>query len=520
MRDDPIRLGRLVDLERCRVGDKILYGGERNLLLFGANGTGKGMRVLVPNLLQTTALTSPKSIVVIDPKGELAAITAPFRRSLGPVVIINPFGVLTDIPGYEDLRSDGFNPLASLDPAAPSFNVEASLMVEALMPVGGKDPHWDESARALGASLIMHHAIEARRLGQVPSMARVRELLCMPNEKADESNGHEGKGIPKLALSWMESHVAGLRNKGGQFVNWSREKESIASTAMRHTETFDDPEIADDLARGTFDFAELKRRPCTVYLILPPHMMQRHARWLRLLLTTALTAVMRPRQPGEPRVLFMIDEFAALGHLQIIETVWALVRGYGVQIMPVFQDLNQLKAIYGERCETFIGMAGAVASFGPNDMTTAEWLSRRAGDRTELVASYSYSPTPPQQGPGAAASDPASAGFSFSQVKVPLITPHNLLNLPEGFGLVALAGMGNLLPSFVPAYWKIAECQRRARENPYYRRPGRSSAPAMPHGPRPLPIDWYGAYNPNNGYGLGSGASPINAAVSISRAIS
>lgn len=509
MHDDPVRLGRLFDLDRHRVGDKILYGGERNLLVLGPNGSGKGMRLLVPNLLQSVG----KSIVVIDPKGELAAITAPFRRSLGPVVIVNPFGVLTDIPGYEDLHSDGFNPLASLDPADPSFNVKASLIVEALMPVAGHDPHWDESARSLGAATIMHEVIETRRVGQVPSMARVRELLCVPNAKADESNGMQGEGIPRLALSWLESEIAGLRNKAGQFVNWSREKESIASTAMRHTDPFDDPEIANDLARGTFDFAELKRRPCTVYLILPPEMMQRHARWLRLLLTMALSAVMHPRRPGEPRVLFMIDEFAALGHLAIIETVWALVRGYGIQIMPVLQDLNQLKTIYGDRSETFIGMAGAVASFGSNDRTTTEWLSWRAGDRTELVASYSVSPPLPQHAPGRAASDPASAGFSFSQVKVPLIPPHNLLNLPEGFGLVALAGMGNVLPTFMPAHWKIVECQQRARENPYHPTRRKPEQAAISVG------GWYSGFNPTLGYGLGAQSLHGNAAVSINRVI-
>jgi len=315
-----------------------------------------------------------------------------------------------------------------------------------------------------------------------------------------------------LRTRQLETHS--LRNKAGQFVNWSRDKKGIASTEMRHTEFFDDPEIADDLARGTFDFAEMKRRPCTVYLILPPDMMQRHVKWLRLLLTTALSAVMRPRKPGEPRVLLAIDEFTALGHMSIIETVWALVRGYGVQIMQVFQDLNQLKEIFGERWETFIGMAGAVASFGPNDMTTAEWLSRRAGDRTELVASYSYSPTTPQQAPGGAGSDPASAGFSFSQVKVPLIPPHNLLNLPEGFGLVALAGMGNVLPSFMPVYWNITECQQRARDNPYHptRRNPAQAAMSFDSG--------HGTYNPANGYGVGAGSPHVNASASIRRVIS
>ena len=43
----------------------------------------------------------------------------------------------------------------------------------------------------------------------------------------------------------------------------------------------------------------------------------------------------------------------------------------------------QLKKLYPDMWETFIGMAGAVASFTPNDMATAEWLSRRDGRHDE-----------------------------------------------------------------------------------------------------------------------------------------
>jgi type IV secretion system protein VirD4 len=434
------------------------YGGERHVLVFGPNGSGKGMRLLVPNLLQCT----DRSIFVIDPKGELAALTAPFRRTLGDVIILNPFGVLADRPGYEDLAGEGYNPLAMLDPKARSFNADSALLADALVKVESKDPHWDDSARALLAALIMYVAIEARDDGEVPKMARVRELLCRASGQGNPKKNIPPYGVPKIAEEMMKTGIAGLRNKASQFQDWTDEVRSIASAAKRQTEPFDDDEISDDLAKDGFDFREMKKRPITVYVILPPEMMMRHAKWLRLVLSAAIQGVLRVREPDEPKVLFMLDEFAALGHLQVIETVWALVRGYGIQIMPVLQDMNQLKGLYDERWETFIGMAGAVASFAPNDLTTAKWISDRAGETTRVVASYNVSDGGGQPGK-------SSEGASLTQTKVPLIVPHKLFGLGEGFMIVTLAGLSNIVPAYAPGWWEIRQCRERVfRDNPYY----------------------------------------------------
>ena len=87
---DGITLGRHYDDATDRAGGKVIYEGERHLLLFGPNGTGKGTRFLIPNLLSI----KDRSIIVIDPKGELAAVTADYRRTVGEVVMLNPFNVL------------------------------------------------------------------------------------------------------------------------------------------------------------------------------------------------------------------------------------------------------------------------------------------------------------------------------------------------------------------------------------------------------------------------------------------
>ena len=130
-------------------------------------------------------------------------------------------------------------------------------------------------------------------------------------------------------------------------------------------------------------FGKLKEKPTTVYVILPAERMRTHSVWLRLVVVSALRALYRP---GGLRTLLLIDEMPALGHLGPLEDAFGLVRGYKVQIAGICQDLAQLKALYKERWESFLANAGVVQGFTPNDLTTADWMSRRAGQTTLVAA--------------------------------------------------------------------------------------------------------------------------------------
>jgi type IV secretion system protein VirD4 len=482
---EAIEFGRLV--QGRTITGKMRYGGDRHMLVIGGNRSGKGTRILMPNLLN---MSGSRSIVVVDPKGELAAVTAQFRRSLGQrVVIINPFGVMTEFQGYDDLEGVGYNPLCALDPTAHDFNAKASLLAEAMISVDPKNQnkHFDYAGRALLAATMMYVAIIAREKRAVPTMKHVRQLICMASEPARPPSalfpdGTEAYGIPKLAAKMMTSSIAALRNKAAPFTDWNREIQSVASTVRTQTECFDDYEIAENLAKNDFDFREIKRQPTTVYLVLPPDQMRRHSGWLRLLLTSALQAALRPRQWGEPSILFMMDEFAALGHLEIIENAWAQVPGYGIQMMPVIQDLNQLKNLYGDRWESFAANAGVITSFAPNDPTTAEWLSKRMGQTTRMMRTVNTSygqnagnnrGTTNNPNGGGGSSQGNSDGWSQSKnmnetpIKVPFMPPELLYGMKTGYMVVISAGLSNAAPSFAHAYYKITTRDQRARPNPY-----------------------------------------------------
>src|SRR3546814_2398317 len=95
-------------------------------------------------------------------------------------------------------------------------------------------------------------------------------------------------------------------------------------------------------------------------LVLPPDRLATYARWLRLMLAQALTDLARaPASPARP-VLFLLDEFAALGRLEPVERAMGLMAGYGIQLWPILQDVQQLRALYDRRAGTFLSNAGAL----------------------------------------------------------------------------------------------------------------------------------------------------------------
>lgn len=419
-------------------GKILSYKGDRHIAIVGANGTGKSNRLGVPNLLRSVG----RSWVVVDVKPELGPLTATPRRRCGDVVVLDPFNKAR-------MGSVGFNPLATLNPALPSFNADAGLIADAIVTIDGESKHWSESARVLLSWLIMHEVEKARRDGSIPWLGNVRAAV---GAQAGPPTAVyvDGLGIVKDAVEACRSQIEAIRNKAGQFTSWNKEISGILSVATRNTVFLDDIEIARDLG-GSFDFSDIKRKPQTVYLTMPADMLDRHKCWLRLALTAAVRACLDDSQnQGVPVVLFL-DEFATLGHLSIIENVWALVRGYGLQIIPVLQDLGQLKRLYGERWETFIGNAGAVCFFTPGDSLTAKYLSERIGPQMALFPGYN----------AGQANQAAGLNVSYGYKPMPAISPFELYGMRQGQAFVILAGLSPVVPASAP-WWADVPKWRKA----------------------------------------------------------
>jgi type IV secretion system protein VirD4 len=383
-KDEPPTMSRLAAEWNPRAGRFIEYEGDRQILTIGPNGSGKTRKLLVPNLHRLTNW----SILCVDPKGELALWTAKHRHDAGSrVVTLDPFGVIERrYPGlvekYPYLKSAGHNPVAALDPASDDFPDDAKAIGEALIKMEGKDEaYWAKSAQALVAGLVMALSVNKDADPESASLVSLRTLLG----KTPETLAKAIKSYVALTAE-REPAIGAKLNRFTQISPDNKELFGILSTAVTHTDWLDSRPIRADLSGATGDFGRMKDQPTTVYLVLPPRYLESHATWLRLMITAILTPLIRSTE-GRVPVLFMLDEFAQLGHLEVIERNMALARGYGVKLWAVLQDLAQLKDNYERRWESFIANAGIIQSFAPQDVTTREYLSKLSGQRLYFVKS-------------------------------------------------------------------------------------------------------------------------------------
>lgn len=132
-----------------RQGRHICLDDDRHLLTVAGSRAGKGVLAILPNLA-----TYEGSVLVLDPKGENATLTAE-RRGTGrnvpagglghDIYVIDPF----DVAGVPHYYRAGFNPLAGLNTDDAMFVDQCDSIADALVVAerGKENDHWSSSAR-------------------------------------------------------------------------------------------------------------------------------------------------------------------------------------------------------------------------------------------------------------------------------------------------------------------------------------------------------------------------------------
>lgn len=483
-------------------GELVCDNSDAHVLCFAPTGSGKGAGLVVPTLLSWV-----HSTVVYDPKGELYALTAGWRRSFSHVIRFEPTSV----------NSAQYNPLFAV-PRGEGDVREAQNIAEVLVPKDdrGVRDHWRLTAYTLLVGTILHvlYAEEKKDLRGVLELLTdperpIREVLAamMATPHLGDRPHPQVVSAARAALNKSDNELSG-----------------VVSTAETCLGLWLDPIVARNTSRSDFCAAQMNGlvHPVSLYLIVPTRDIERLRPLIRLMivqignLLTAeldvpsaqaasassigqlslgrrlLRALQDPLAPLEvdseadpnrkQRLLFMLDEFPTLGYLPWVESAIAYLRGYRIKLFLIAQSLNQLERIYGPN-HAFIDNSWARVTYTGFDDRTARRISDLLGQRTEVQRRESVS-----KKRGALFSE--SVTQSQQEHGRPLLTAGEILTLPYEDAIVFAGGVAPYRGKKIMYYLDSRFAGRASLPTPD------SAAEQAAELPRPLPASEWSSLRP------------------------
>lgn len=374
------------------------YNDDGHLLTIAPTRAGKGTAQIVPNLLLYAG-----SCLVTDIKGENYGLTHKHRSTFFPGASVLKFAPFDD-------ASDRYNPLdfirvnADGTPNSLTFD-DTRLLAEMLIPTRAQEEFWDIEARGLITTLLFYVATRYRPGDMLRTMSTVVDTL-FPEPLPGEASPFD-RSVELIRREADEADNAILASLVTQFIEHeAKVRAGILSTSRSGMAIWLSERLRRVTSRSDFRFSDLKRSMCrpaaedpaptTLYVIIPPEYLREYRSVMRLIVGLAAVELTREnswtddahRAEGwwsEPpcQVLFLLDEFPALGHMAPIEQGMAYLAGYGVQIWTFVQSLGQLKDTYRENWSTFVSNAGAASYFSMTDPDLCRFLSQQLGKTAE-----------------------------------------------------------------------------------------------------------------------------------------
>ncbi|MGM9428727.1 type IV secretory system conjugative DNA transfer family protein [Hydrogenophaga sp. MI9] len=359
-------------------GHFLALPGQLSVMLSAPTRSGKGVGVVVPNLLNW-----PDSVVVLDIKGENHAITAGYRaKHHQAVYAFSPFD--------EEARSHRWNPLTAVR-TSPLHRVGDLLGIgQVFYPNDGSgtssEAFFNDQARNLflGLGLLLLETPELPRT--------VGEMLRQSS----------GQGRP------LKEHLSGLieqRKEAGKpftdecldalqrlLCNSENTLSSVVATFHAPLTIFADAVVDAATSADDFDLSQLRRQRMSVYVRIPPHRLA-NARPLLTLFFSQLVSLNTQHLPEHDpslkyQCLLVNDEFTAMGRVGIITHSAAFLAGYNLRLLTVVQAMSQLDAVYGDKeARTFATNHGLQILFAPREQRDADEYSAMLGHFTERVMS-------------------------------------------------------------------------------------------------------------------------------------
>jgi type IV secretion system protein VirD4 len=411
-------------------GRYVMLDGQQGVALSAPPRSGKGVGVVIPNLLNW-----PGSVVCVDIKHENWRITAGYRHACGQACFL-----------FEPLNDEGrtarWNPFTYVSPEPARRINDLQRIASMFYPeIAGTDPFWVASARSLFLGIALY-------LFETPSLPKtIGEVLRQGMASDDEGFGAHWKRI----ISGRNSGRYPLSPECVRALSDVIDLAPVTASSIRKTFTsrldlWMNPLLDRATAESDFDLRDLRRQPLSIYVAVNPDDLHRLRPVLSLFFEQAIGLQTRtlPEHDGTLKLplAMILDECPALGYIPILAESIAYVPGYNVRILMVFQAPSQLRHVYGaENAATMLKSLGARIVFAPKDFEDAREISNELGNRTVKVRTHSRPRTVLGQGKGFW----ESGNVSTSEQSRPLLLPQELRELGADRCIIFYEGLRPIL---------------------------------------------------------------------------
>lgn len=407
--------------------------GQQFVMLAAPPGTGKGVGAVIPNLL-----CYPDSMVVNDPKFENWDITSGFRAAAGHKVYrFSP----------ERLATHRWNPLASISRDHLFRLGEIRTMARVLFVSDNpKNQEWYNKAGNVFTAVLLYLMETPGMPCTLPQAYEIGSLGTGMGAWAQQVIDERSSGKDALSVETLRELNGVLEASKNKSSGWSTTTDIVRDVLSMYAEkTVAWAVSGDDDSPDNIDFSKAREEKTTIYFSVTEGSLKKYGPLMNLFFTQAirLNSKVLPEQGGhcpdgtlklKYQLALLMDEFAIMGRMEIMETAPALTRGAGLRFFLIFQGKDQIRATYGE--EAANGIMKAIHNeivFAPGDIKLAEEYSRRLGNTTVRVQNQSLN----RQKHEVVARGQTD---SYSEQPRPLMLPQEVNELPYDKQLIFVQG--------------------------------------------------------------------------------
>jgi len=320
----------------------VRLSGQQFVILAAPTRSGKGVGVVIPNLLEYQ-----ESMVVLDIKQENFDLTSGWRASQGhEIYLFNPFA--------EDRRTHRWNPLSYISPD-PSFRISDIQSIAAMLYPDGSDGQkfWVSQARnAFTAfTLYLFENFDTERKLELPFKAQRFPTL---GEVYRLSSG-DGSDL-RAYLQGLTTRPFLSKDAKTAFANLLSQAEetfaSIMGTFKEPLNAWINPVLDEATSRNDFLLTDVRKKKMTIYIGIQPNKLAESRLVINLFFSQLINVNTRELPRNNPELkhqcLLLMDEFTSIGKVEILATSVSYMAGYNIRLLPIIQSMAQLDATYGK----------------------------------------------------------------------------------------------------------------------------------------------------------------------------